>query len=63
MTWLIDLTAILGACAVVAGVFLGYGLPPALICGGVLMIAFALKAAKVYEESHVIDGEAGQGDQ
>jgi len=53
MNWIIDLIAIIGGCLLVAGVFLQCGLACSLMVSGVLLMAFALKAANVQEESDV----------
>lgn len=57
MSWVIDLIAAIGGCLVVAGVYLQYGLATSLMTAGALLIAFALKAAKVQEDKHVFDSE------
>ena len=53
MTWLIDVLAAIGGLLVCAGVFLQFGLGFSLMSGGLLLIAFALKAAKVQEGLNV----------
>lgn len=55
MTFLIDFLAVTGGLLVVAGVYLQLGLAIALVVAGFLLIAFALKAAKVIEDSNVPD--------
>ena len=57
MSWMIDVIAFLGGLLLVAGVFLQYGLAYSLMIGGLLLIAFALKAARVYEENDVSNTE------
>ena len=53
MSYLIDAIAIVGGAFVASGVFLLFGAGYALIVSGMLFIAFALKAAKTQEDSHV----------
>lgn len=52
-----DLMAIVGGALVVAGVYLQYSLPPALMVGGLLLISLALIGAKTNGEMNVPDGE------
>lgn len=53
MSWMIDVIAFIGGCLVVAGFFLKFGLAYSLITGGLLLIAFALRAASVQEGKNV----------
>lgn len=57
MSWAIDLVAALGGCLLVGGVFLQFDTACALMVSGVLLIAFALKAARVHEGTDVSDSE------
>lgn len=50
MKYAIDGIAIFGGLLITAGVYLMAGAGPCLIVAGVLMIALAVKAAKVHEE-------------
>ncbi|CDL81740.1 hypothetical protein [Xenorhabdus cabanillasii] len=43
---LIDITALTGVGAVLAGCYLKYGLANTLIIGGILLMAYALAAAR-----------------
>jgi hypothetical protein len=47
----IDAIAITGGLLIIGGVYLLQGLGGALVTAGVLSIAFALRAAKVYEDA------------
>lgn len=53
MTWLIDLVGFMGILLVAAGVWLQFGLPWALICGGISVFGMALMAG--IREANVSD--------
>ena len=57
MSWVIDFIALVGGCLLVSGVFLQFGLSASLMAGGLLLMAFALKAAKVQEGTNVSNRE------